>query len=176
MIKRGGGRGRRLGRRVKISGENSRAIPRCCHELLQKIFATMRAIPRSFYFCWKLSCLNAMICEGWNQRIVLSYELNLLLFFLLFVLHEVEGTRATRDISDRIKRTDLFDSMASPKMKFMQTHFHARNLYVDKIMRFSWKIVKERERETRHFIFKWETTTLFLGIYLQQVFSEISRV
>lgn len=78
---------------------------------------------------------------------MLSYELNLLLFFLLFVLHEVEGTRATRDISDRIKRTDLFDSMASPKMKFMQTHFHARNLYMDKIMRFSWKIVKERERE-----------------------------
>lgn len=37
--------------RAKIVG-NSTLL-----ELLQKIFATMRAIPRSFYFCWKLSCL-----------------------------------------------------------------------------------------------------------------------
>ena len=50
MMKRGGGR-EEWKYRAKIVG-NSTLL-----ELLQKIFATMRAIPRSFYFCWKLSCL-----------------------------------------------------------------------------------------------------------------------
>lgn len=174
---------RRGKRRVEISGENSWQFHAAgtfakdfCYDARHStklLFLLETFMPGS---------LNAVICEGWNQRTVLSYELNFFSLFLylslslsfLFVLHEGWRNSSHARYFDRIKRPIRFRWLLR-KRKFMQRHFHARTSTRTKLLEILMenrkKKKREREREKRIILFSNETTTLFLGIYLQQVFS-----